>query len=684
MKLYELYIRSEVSMNKETFIGKVRSIYSELTYIEKIMVDKQIIINSDYPSYYWKLIAAIHYSITNKNLDRIIDDSYNTTNIKNQLEHEHDIDDSIILFTMNNGIGSLYDLYVTFKIIYKPFQKTSIDKILENAKYDISIITSINDKLLLLSNYLAKTNKLYTCEIELVNNPHFLRTIDFNNFYESLTNFKKEEALHISWSRIDYRKLEFQSREFKTLIKRKSNKYEVLLDLLNKKYLKGSPYLFKAFNIIKMLLSNEYDIKITDLYFILDLCQCILPNYVDNILFYLKLKKIPLSILMSYNRFFGIRYMSIESTLTYSVKNLSDEFNLYVINILHLTNDNILNVMNSCRNMNVFKIIIEKAKSLSLEIPTEGIKNFILKSIMSKEKNTNEMILLFPYVEDIIKDYKYEILASYIEIRDFSHVKTVIDFFNEFDLYDNRISLAIGKSCSLDMFYHIYDVSNLDDRNVIKNLILGCLQKGNPIFLDYYLHLIEEYNISDILHNICLSENKTLMEKYIGNITVNIYEISVIKTIESDNTIMFLYLWSLNRKYKTLNLNLIISYICKHNRHDILNVIFNNIQLKLVDYLKILYENCTFSSIFILNVIFNKIGFYIDLNDPYMQFFKIGKSINRILNLNNKKVIKFLYSNIKISPLFKLLNEDYITRNKRKCRFVYRYYNDMYLSEDDE
>lgn len=648
MKLYELFNKVEVSINREEFLNMSKNIYEKLTVIEKIMVDKKIIINDNYPSYYWKLIASIYYMILGKDMESI--------------------SGNILIFDPENTyINSLYDLYVNFKSGYIPFRKNLLDIKLKKLRYNMFLINSVKDKMILIANDYAKNRKFKKCEIELMSHPEFVSNLNFISFYESLSNFVLEDKLHISWNKI-------YNIDLKT---------DLLFDFYKNtdKELERKN-VFKSYNIMKMILSDYYEIRITDLYFILDLVRFLFKDlsykYVNNILFICKLKGVPISIIMIYDRFLAEEYNNIDLTPEYMVSNLTPNFVNNYIYMFRINNENFVSVISNCNDFNMFKIIINKIVGLGIYVGISEVKEFIFKSILAKQNNIESIIGLIPEIQTDIIIYRDNILSLYIEILNYDSIRNITEYFKDLNVYNDRIANSVGRSCSLDMLFFMYDASKIGD-SLKKNIILESCKKGSKIFLDYYVQISYTIEFNDIVMSICESSNTDMILPYKTFIQCYVLNSCIVKTIEVDNLNMFMYIWNNNNR-QGVNFHEIILLTCKYNRVYMLDIILNSKFFDLKFYISIFNECTLYSNINIIGKILLYIGDIVDINLTYIQICKLGRGIINILNSHDYDKIEWLENNISISSVFKISNNS----NHKKREIIRKYGIDSYVSSDDE
>ena len=252
-----------------------------------------------------------------------------------------------------------------------------------------------------------------------------------------------------------------------------------------------------------------------------------------------------------------------------------------------------------------------------------------------------------------------------------------MDYLKNFNVYNNVISIAVGKSCSLDMLFHIYDLSRITD-NLRKNIILESCKRGSNIFIDYYNSLISIDDFNDIILAICESSNLDMIIKYKNFISNKLLNDYIIKTIEINNIIMFIYLWN---NYEFKNFYDLIIITCKFNRNNMLNIILNSKTFDLKFYISIFNECTLYSNINIIEKILSCIGELVDINLTFIQLCKLERGIINILNSKNNLKIEWLKNNISINPIINILKG---SRINKKREIMHRYGEDEYISSDDE
>lgn len=700
MKLYELFNRVEVSISRDEFLLKAKLIYRNLTDVEKVMVDREIIINNNYPSYYWKLIAAIYFMILGKDMEPINDISFDDikevenktfkTRIRSKSESEIDVSPFLISGITTRDIKSIYDYYLNFKLGYKPFKNNSIDKTIKKLKYDCSKLFSIRDKMILVISNAAKLSKLQKQENKLVAYPQFINCINFISFYESLTNFKCDKKIGITWFDKNYDFLFQKSKIFANEFhKCNYNRGLAINKVLEVKYgRKGieNSTTSKAYNLIKMIISGDYIINISDLYFIFDLCKYFFDEnceiYISNVLFVCKNQNVSLGVIMLYDSLLMTEYINIELTLEYIVSKLSIEFADVYITKFELNSSNLESVLTNCRNFQMFEIVYKKALELDIPICIDHILGFIIKSILRKEKNSDSMINLIPSLNDELPKFKEKIVAAYIEICDFEFIKAIFNYFPDIDVNIDIISIACGRSCSIDMYELLYN-SKFVPELVIKNIIIGSLKVGSEIFFNMFTSIAETLEITDIILAISESFNTNIMCKYKDQLTYYIIDLCLDKTIVLDNIIMFSYLWSLNDHTFTDFKKLIIT-CCKYNRNFYLDKLLKVRKFELKFYIHI-FDYCSKNSnILIINKILIEIGNILDISLTFVQLTKLEKGIRNILESGDYLKIQWLKENLVINPLFNIIKLTMYEKKNKRRTIIHKYSEDSYISSDED
>lgn len=682
MRLYDLFVMVGGEISKGDLLLESQKIYGELTKVEKVMVDYKIIINDLFPSYYLKLLVSIYIII--EKIDLSVNNNFKMVTLFEKLLL---IDYKDTNHTNKGSINSIYDLYKNYKNNYRPFSKTCIDEKLKSRGYNLDYIIDNKDKIILYIREILKEKNITRIEQYFINNNHFMICLDFNNLYESLTNFKDEKRESINYPEINYDILLKESIIFKREIIKDnySNKDRTLEKILKKEF----PLAIQKCKIIlRKILSHDYDISIYDVELSLKLMGIIFEDnsfkYINSILYKLKQRKIPSSIIMSYDRIIGIKYVDITLDLEYILRECTNELFKQEFSNYGILNVNLEGIAKSCNNMDIFLYFINRIK----EIFTNHdfyIQLFILRQLKEINDPFVNLHESFPDIKIIMLDVKYDILVIYLERNKIDMVQKSIEYVKDYNFNDPRVSYAVGKSCNKEIFYLLYGNRNIEEYNkdVLKNITCGCFSKGSDIFFKMFYSSLDNIVTDEIITNLIKSFNTILLLKYIPYITSDNFIRYLIETIKDDNIVMFqclLHLVSIEIK----NHDQILFNICILNRLQMLNFMIeiNNYN---PDYIIKIVEICLFqTNKLILNKLFNLIGHYYDFNHSQNQLFKLKRIVTFILNSSRNDLKEWFLEKVTIVSLLKDLsinNNDYI--NKRR-KILHKYSDISYISSDED
>jgi hypothetical protein len=642
MRLYDLYNQSSnIGIEKISQIIKVN--YNNFTLVEKLIIDRKILFDDDYPTFYWKIIAVIYFMITGCTLLKI-DDNYLHNNYKDDITRIRTSSESEV---DNNKfkIKSIYDLYINFSESYHPFKPDAIDNKITRLKYNNDYLPSIKDKLIIIIDDYAEHEKFHYAEIEICKNLNFILTIDFSDFYNSLVKFKLEQKSFISYSPIDYSIL-FMETE-------KLTNYKQLEYQLGEKF---KTNLNNAKLIITRLQIGDCDFNIEILYLVLDVIKKVFPIsiaklYTHSVLFMMKLKNVSISIIMLYNSRLSNEYFEIEPTLEYAV---SETYKLNYINLLEklpFTKENYQNVLSKCNSDERFKYFLNLAKSMGFNDYQSSFIKFSLNNL-NRNFTSIDYTEEFPNMAEIFEIVKYDIIKSHIKQNRITYIKYAVDNFNNIDFTDIRISSEVGKSNSLEIFKLIYN--DKYNHEILKSVILSNLEIGSDLFINVFpLVLLTK---DEIILAISKSNNINLIGKYRDDMCQNIIVQCMKFNIIDDNIIMFCYFWN-NTSHRLFCIDSYQDFIkiaINYNRLIILRILLNGRYQPLSFYLPAIINYLKESkvNIYILNLLFHQLN--MKWNEPISQLIFLKPIIELILNSNNKELIQWLNENVKLQPLFKM------------------------------
>lgn len=669
MRLYNLFNEFNDEGSKGNLLSKAKDIYSSLTKVEKVMVDYRIIINDLFPSYYMKLLISIYIIMERVNLS--INNSYKMITLFQKLllvESKDNID--------SKNINSILELYENYKKNYIPFSSNCLNEFLKYKGYNLDYITEERDKIILYLREITKTNSVTRLEKYFIDNNNFMIHINFNNLYESLTNFKEEKKDSINYPEIDYNILINESNIFREELHNItiSDKDKILENILKKKFPSS---LNRSKIILKKILSHDYDISTQDIELSFELMRFIFgensDKYINSILYKLKQRKIPPSIIISYDRDIGLKYISTEVKLEYILKECKDELFKNEISKYNISEIDLVTISKSFSNIEIFLYFINILKQLDINYNLY-VQCFILEQLKTKIDMFVNLHHSIPNIEEILMEVKNEILIIYIERNKIIEIKKTLECVSDYNFNDTQISYAVGRSCNIDIFHLLYG-NNIEGYNkgTLKNVILGCLSKGRTIFFKMLNHFVDDISNDDIISNIIKSFNISLFSLYISYIKIGDYDRYILDTIKNNNFLMFKCLVKLVN-LKIENIDFIIINIIRLNRNDMLDIILENNNFT-IEYILRIFEICfSYSSKVILNRLSAIISKKYNFNDPIIQKTKLRRIITSILNSNN--------NDLKDWFLEKVTVETPETKNKKIIS--HKQPDILYISSDDE
>lgn len=663
---------------------QIKSYYKSFNDVEKIIVDQGYLWNDEqYPSLYWKIIAGIYYLINRQHMP-LIDKIYANSSLE--------VDSSRIRSSSEGEpfkICSIYDIYINFKIAYKPFKRDNIDIKLVKLGYQIEFLPSVKDKLILFIKDFATKNKLHPIEKELCENISFLLSINFMSFFESLLNFKYEPQEYIFESPY-YDLLYYESSIFKEEIDKDINQKpdKVVYNILYKVY---KNYYSRLIILLKKMLLGDFFIRIDDLLIALQFCRYfftteVSKKYITDILLIMKHRCISPIVVMLFDSSLNIQYCMLEPTTEYITKHT----NKIDITMLPITLSNYIDVAGNCVSLEQFRSVIKHIKNKDFQDIKSCIKLFIVNMLKSGFINFGDLSDIDPQISDIVVDVKYDILSSYIRVSNFKLIKSSFDSITDWDLQNYKLIEATGESCNPKILEHIYGMGPYTDK-FVSTIILSCYKKGSSIFDEYFFHpifahlsyngnLLMKINDNDILNSIVESHNVTLLIKYSFAIDLNNANNLILKSIISNNLSMFSYLIS-NIKYEFINIESLVLTAAIYDRKIMLIVLLfetdkennNTINKDNKFYFNILKQCVSIVSHEILNIFFNRMTY--DYRDPKIQLFVLRRIFNKILRSKNKS---WLEDNVSIIPIHQS------KPNSKKTKISLYEYNSCYISSDDE
>lgn len=654
--------------------------YSAFTLVEKTMVDRGYVWMDDlYPSLYWKIIAGIFYIINKRDMDPI-DDKYKSISID---------EDATRIRSSSEGeqvkTRTIYDIYVNFKLAYRPFKKNNIDVKLQKLGYPVECITSVKDKLILFVKDFAVQGKLHPVESELCKSISFLLSLNFMSFYESLLNFEYEPIEYV-FDSPSYDILYHESHIFRELrdkdIYKPSEK--IIHDVANVIVETGRPRVILA---LKKILLGNFMVRIEDLFLTLYFCRefftsSVASLYIHDILCMMKYRNVSIAIVVMFEPKLAQDYVLIEPTIEYIVANS----NKLDIKQLPITISNYFSVINSCNTINKLTTVIDIIKENRWLIVNDYI-NTSFRAILKKQPVSSIDLFNLQYVIDTFSisiDNRYELFASYIRLSNKNLIDTAMKEKWNYD--DIRLIEAVGESCNVDNLLRVYGIGPYTDE-FIKTVVLSCYRKGSSLFSDYFTdrNLINVTD-SEIINNVIISKNVCIVEKFRLSLNITNVDDLLVKVIVNDNFPVFIYFLSTIDKHY-LNMRTLILTAALHNRHTMLLCLFddhsslNKDHIKVTGnnpngnsfYLSILYQ-CVYSiNSYTLSLFFSKMTY--DYNNIHIQKFTLNRLFRKIYKSSNRQ---WLEDNIKICHTVSCNNDS------KKVKITNDKINEDYISSDSD
>lgn len=596
------------------------------TDVENIMNEKNIIHNDKYPTQYWKIIASIYFMIKGK------------------------------LPSVTFEKKSIYDLYLNFNSINRPFRNNTIDTALKNLGYDLNIIQSTKDKMIILVKYYS--NDYNECETELCENLNFLNYINFLSFYETLINFKLEKKESICRKLINFSVLERESQVFKSEKKKINNSSgNFIFNSLLKRLKHNISTSGKIKILISKFLSGDFNIRIEDLNLVILFCKQIFgkksENYIKDLLIVLKIKKIPIGIIILVDSELALEYHSIENSLEYVVKNSKNIDLNTVINYFSLTKENYANIISKCNSEDKFHFMFFYSKELHDERIEEAIGKFIIGIVSN---GGNFISNLREYHHDIInlmENLKYEILVAHIKNLNIKGIETSMKHAKNYDFENSSIVEAVGRSSSVPIFKLIYPRDKRFSIEFAKSLVLSNLSVGSEVFYNMSPVIRGYISNHEIVNSLVDSQNSNLLQKYKNDIKSDTIE----KSVAIGNIVTFNYIWNMELSF---DIDKLVEIAIKNQREKILSVLLTKYN---ADIVKLILKNWQYMNISILDILFKKMN--LDFNDPKVQLLKLGNVIVKILEsdfrdwfLDNVKVVDFFNLALREEDLFYDYSDD--------------------------
>lgn len=672
MRLYDLFNEFGSSLDMRLIKEKIKRNCFSPTDVENVIIETRILFNDDYPTYYWKLIAGIHFIVFKFHMIKITSDyvcnifNIDSNRIRSSSEIEIDLTTGIL------EINSIYAIYINFILSYKPFKSSNIDRKLKKLGYDLNLFSSIKDKVIVFVKDFANNGRLHPAEVALCSSLDFLSSLNFLSFYESLSNFSLRKENYITQPLIDYSLLASLTQNF---IADNNESTTFLNSLLSVRYGENKDI---AKIILRRIVSGDFDISISDLYLTFDLCVFIFildaERYIHTILFMMKLKNIPIGTIIIYNPLLASTYFNIELTLSYAVFNCCEIGISQIFDRLSISYDykDIDNVMSKCYSVEMFKIVCEKYNYKN------GMSAFIIENLKNGITKFPGLEKIKENLEESISSVKYPILKIHIEHLNYEFIDISISHVDDYDFCRDEVAYSIGRSESLEMFNYFYSKLQISN-SVITNVILGALSKGNDLFMKYFSNEALTIPIDDIIGEIIHSNNIDLLSKYRSQMSFIKIEEWLLITIDEDNIAVFLYLWK-NTDHSFFNFfNICLKCIVKNNIF-ILNLVLRDSTLSVNFFVRMLEKINIDTNIHIFNILFSYIGEKVDMTLHKVQLFKLKKIINRILLSENKRLILWLKENISILPLLTFVNGI----NNKRLKIYHCNSSDDYLSSDED
>lgn len=652
--------------NDKSSKSKIMSYYHEFTDVEKVMIDRNYLWNDeDYPTFYWKTIAGIHYIIKKKDMCKI-DSLYASNDTLNDITRIRSSSEC-----EKYKIRSIYDIYVNFSIAYTPFKQNNIDSKLKKLCYPVEFLTSIKDKLIIFVKDFANNEKLHPIEKELCCHVSFLCSINFMSFYESLLAYKYEHLNYVV-EQPSYDLLYYESKLFREEIIKDVNRDP--RHVVNEIIYKISKHHHQRIMVsLKLMLLGNYMIRHDDLIHMLRFCRHffnpdVAEHYINDILIMMKYRNISPAIVMIFDKTLAYTYSLIERTTEYIVEHSTN----IDISCLPIFETNYVKIASCCNNITKFRDVIKIIKENNWPNVKECIFNFVKKMMNSGSLKFGDLSDIEPNIKDIVMDHRYDFFASHIKNKRVEFIEISLTEFKDWDLQNIKIIEAVAESCDIEILERIYGYGQHSD-DFIQKVVIVCYRKGSTVFADYF---IGKYNINDnnIINAVTDSHNVSLVIRFRNTINLTNIDDIIGKTIVNDNFSVFIYLFT-TIDHRFINISKLILLSSIHNRKTILNILItgNKTYNDNSFYLNILKKCVSIVTSDILSIFFNRMLY--NYNDKNIQLFVLLPIIDKILKTDNRQ---WLEDNLCLLPIF------YLKCRTPTLRYYNYFFNESYISSDED
>lgn len=586
----------------------IRASYSKFTNVEKVIYDRKILENQNYPNFYWKIIAAIYFMIFKK-----LPPPVKISEVKNSIE----------------------ELYLKFSSFYRPFKRDIIDSKLKNLGYSNELINSTKDKIILYIRNMALENNFHPIEKELTEYPSFLISIDFLSFFPGLLFFSQQPVEHIpnflSFNRIIKESTMFKERLEETNEIPGKILYEIVLGFNKNSY-------NRTLVALNKIITNKFDIRFDDFLLILEFCRYFFDlhhanTYIMDILMVMKHREVPISIVMLFDKVYAFEYFKMKPTTEYMAEHGNN------INLLDfkINSDNYMIVAAKCNSFRKFRTVFNYIVEKGYEDQVNCMRSFIANT------TDPEFHIEFPQL-------KYDILACYIRNCRINDAYIFIGRNPDINVVHPMILKALGESCSLKIYNVIYGdiIFDYPSKRIIVN---ESIKKGSFVFRDLFMLPISEAEILELVGD----SNSDLIIKSELKIDATVVNDFLAKVIVNGNSDLFHYVLSINDPI-IFNMDKLILLAALNERplflYKLVSLIHeDNDQL----FLSVLNHCCDVVSYEILNILFKKLSF--SFKDLQTQLTTMRYIIGRITKTKNKSWLK---DNLHLLPIYDDSQIDYV------------------------
>lgn len=603
MRLYELLEDLNKSYSKEDIYKRLYKSNVNLTTVERIMLQEDIIHCQDYPTFYWKLLATIYFMLKGKKM--IMD-----TNRKSIFEvTEH----------FFNNI---------------PFNDMFIDKNLTD--YHVCLLQNLNDKLLLYIHTASIKNNLHTCECELLKDANFLTNLNFIDLTTSLSHFKiHEEKEYITQYYLDHHRLMNLSKKYSYIATHSFISVDkTLRDLLKSEFSSNTDL---AFVLFKKIMAGNYSVNLNQVKLCIEVCKFIINDsskYINNILFELKLRKVSLAIIILFLPDYYMDYYLITLSVGYLMNNCTRDFLEQKIHQFEFTENNVLSIFQNCNDLQDFSLIYHQCKHISSDKLKLCSEAFILGGIQKNIIDTHIYDFSIFNELDATEELKEKIFAMYVSNEDYKGMTSMNEQF-KINLNSDIIATAVGYSMKSEIFTYVYNDFLENENNFLRNkcVILACLNKGSFYFCKLLPWTNSKISFENKIIQLSVCGNVFLIKKFENSVNL-LTSITLIRISMDENKMeMFKYLL---KRFFSNNHEYVAEQVILKNNVTMLDFLNNHNTLNLKFYLKMLHKHIQKCSLFTISVIFGYL--HLDMRNTLTQLLIMKNIFIDILQCEEKRV----------------------------------------------